>query len=252
MGEEVGVELKSKEMYTVDYAPGEGVVLNKFSLDNFPESKQEIQFLSIEKQKNPLNFTLKFSLKTKINGEAFEFLTEISEEMVANGTIDIAKVLAFQVHKMTGFGRDQIEAAINMLTGGTSPSKNPASEIIKLDKTLPNVAFEQLPAMDKLVKMPCACGVGKSTLYSVIQHLNDVDKWSRERIADWIDRLHDAGIINAEFKPWGDDSEPDKPGLDISGKMGDFEKAMNAFNETIKDITEKFENLGGKNEDKDC
>lgn len=48
-----------------------------------------------------------------------------------------------------------------------------------------------------------------SPLYDVIIHLNDICKWSREKIADWIDELHDSGKINAEFQPWNED--PEKP-----------------------------------------
>lgn len=64
----------------------------------------------------------------------------------------------------------------------------------------------KLPAIDTIVPYPCkkdcACGyVEKSgSLREIIMHLNDLDKWSREAIADWIDELHDKGLINAEFQ----------------------------------------------------
>lgn len=58
----------------------------------------------------------------------------------------------------------------------------------------------------------------KAKLWSVVQHLNDYHKWSRDKIADWIDDLHDRGIINAEFEPWGEEPEPDKTELSESDK----------------------------------
>jgi len=41
-----------------------------------------------------------------------------------------------------------------------------------------------------------------STIRNIIIHLNDDIKWSREKIADWLDELHDSGQVNIEFQPW--------------------------------------------------
>lgn len=71
---------------------------------------------------------------------------------------------------------------------------NQVSEIERMAK--------QLPGVTSYVDFPCQCWTSKSTLFNVIIHLNDQCKWSREKIADWIDRLHDDGKINAEFQPW--------------------------------------------------
>lgn len=53
--------------------------------------------------------------------------------------------------------------------------------------------------------------VGTSdTLRHNIIHLNDLHKWTREKIADWLDDLHDSGQVNLEFSPWkegNDDNE---------------------------------------------
>ena len=65
----------------------------------------------------------------------------------------------------------------------------------------------KLPGVDSVVRYPCSCDdrPKKDSLWAVIVHLNDGhEDWSRERIADWVDELHDAGIINAEFQPWGE------------------------------------------------
>jgi hypothetical protein len=35
----------------------------------------------------------------------------------------------------------------------------------------------------------------------MIQHLNDHHKWTREgQIADWLDKLHDDGMVDLSFK----------------------------------------------------
>lgn len=76
--------------------------------------------------------------------------------------------------------------------------------------TIHNISIDskanKLPAMDTRVDYPCDCNGGQQTVYRMVQHLNDYEKWTRDRIADWIDRMHDAGIIDAEFK-----TEPEPP-----------------------------------------
>lgn len=62
---------------------------------------------------------------------------------------------------------------------------------------------EKLPGVGTMVEYPCSCIISqpsnKETLFYVIIHLNDSCGWTREQIADWVDKLHDDGIINAEF-----------------------------------------------------
>jgi len=59
------------------------------------------------------------------------------------------------------------------------------------------------PALDATVESPCVCpsvryeyGLRvqdgskiRGSIGAVIIHLNDIDRWSRERIADWLDTL---------------------------------------------------------------
>lgn len=47
-----------------------------------------------------------------------------------------------------------------------------------------------------------------SSLKHMVIHLNDVHKWTREQIADWMDELHDAGLIDIEFKVDADTELP--------------------------------------------
>jgi len=49
----------------------------------------------------------------------------------------------------------------------------------------------------------------KLTVMDCIFHLNDIEDWSRESIADWLDELHDQGIINIELEPWEEDTNDD-------------------------------------------
>lgn len=71
-----------------------------------------------------------------------------------------------------------------------------------------------LPGMETIIELPCICVETyhpgyKLPLWSLIQHLNDTHtEWTRERIADWLDELHDAGKINIEFKVDDVEDEP--------------------------------------------
>lgn len=82
---------------------------------------------------------------------------------------------------------------------------NPAVAVMSDASTL----SRSLPGVQSFVEYPCDCYPPfehrSATLWNIIQHLNDDDDWSREKIADWIDELHDKKIINAEFAPWNDD-----------------------------------------------
>lgn len=47
-----------------------------------------------------------------------------------------------------------------------------------------------MPDIHATVTPPCTCeGRTPGTVHDVIIHLNDTDKWTRERIADWLDTL---------------------------------------------------------------
>lgn len=69
-----------------------------------------------------------------------------------------------------------------------APTPNPNIE--KLARNLPGV--------QEMVKSPC-CGTTDSLLRTVI-HLNDFHKWTREKIADWLDLLAERDGIDLTFK----------------------------------------------------
>lgn len=78
------------------------------------------------------------------------------------------------------------------------------------------VKSRELPGVDSYVPPGCDCSFvysdihpNKVHLWKHIQHLNDQHRWSREKIADWLDGLADEGIINIDFEPWEEDKEND-------------------------------------------
>lgn len=48
-----------------------------------------------------------------------------------------------------------------------------------------------LPGADVEVKYPCGCSGSNNSIRSIIMHLNDKDKWTREQIADWLTEIDD-------------------------------------------------------------
>jgi hypothetical protein len=85
--------------------------------------------------------------------------------------------------------------------------ENPAYHVVN-DNSVSSQT-RNLPGMGKVVPMPCDHPVNL-TLWAGVQHLNDTHQWSREKIADWLDELHDSGVVNLEFEPWGDEGPKEK------------------------------------------
>lgn len=61
-----------------------------------------------------------------------------------------------------------------------------------------SILAKSLPGMEQQIMCP-RCDFGNS-MYHIVQHLNDHHKWSRDKIADWLDDLADRGMINIDFK----------------------------------------------------
>lgn len=88
---------------------------------------------------------------------------------------------------------------------GVATTDNHVSEMAR---HLPGVMTKVEPpkwCKTNIAKGADGCGSAPQAVYYLVQHLNDYHKLSREVIADWIDELHDAGKMNAEFKPWGEE-----------------------------------------------
>ncbi len=72
-------------------------------------------------------------------------------------------------------------------------SKDDFDDLSKLSESLPGILYT-------FVKFPCGCRTDVANLKTIIIHLNDKDKWPREKIADWLDDLADRGIVDIDFK----------------------------------------------------
>jgi hypothetical protein len=100
---------------------------------------------------------------------------------------------------------------------------------------------KKLPGMNYITDYPCGCKrledtvdeygwhlrrvtdePVRGTLWGAVQHLNDKHKeWSRERIADWLDELHESGKVNLEFQPWGEDEPVEE---EVAHQLSDEQK----------------------------
>ena len=65
----------------------------------------------------------------------------------------------------------------------------------------------KLPGMQAIVVCPCSCDKGSLELISIIMHLNDKhspgildEVWTTEDVCNWLDELHDSGIVNLEIE----------------------------------------------------
>lgn len=83
----------------------------------------------------------------------------------------------------------------------TSPSKNinPGAKFKESETDQLASVASQLPGVQAVVSYPCYCDI-EATVYRVIMHLNDREKWSREKIADWLDELQDKQGYDFTFK----------------------------------------------------
>lgn len=55
----------------------------------------------------------------------------------------------------------------------------------------------RLPGMKEWVPNPVNGGM--APIWAIIPYLNDHMKWSRDKIADWLDSLHDGGTAKLSF-----------------------------------------------------
>jgi hypothetical protein len=120
-------------------------------------------------------------------------------------------------------GTHAIGGAIDVYSYGNKPAK---PVIPKINGKPISLVADELPCMNQTVPHPpqilsksiCENINGEplsDKLKSMVIHLNDTHRWTREQIADWIDELHDNGLINAEFEPW-----EDSPVQDLDGWTG--------------------------------
>lgn len=73
-----------------------------------------------------------------------------------------------------------------------------------------SMASRKLPGINSPTDYPCNCPRFKDVrdpVRDVIMHLNDKERWSREKIADWLDDLQDNQGYNFDFQPWAEEEE---------------------------------------------
>lgn len=115
----------------------------------------------------------------------------VSQTVVVQLRHDLTKYLAKTSYEKNAFAYPDVKS-----------SSSVSVELNELSKGLPGVGAN--------VVSPCTCTKSdffeqkasplKDSVWSLIQHLNDFHKeWTRERIADWLDELHDTGQVNIEF-----------------------------------------------------
>lgn len=169
------------------------------------------------------------TVNTILNGTPIEIKWSVSAAVLEYATDgQIADMIAPMViqyadyHKIT-FTTDDIKViSFKMVKGmrqftGVNKKKNYSGNPGTVNGKPVSSLAHLLPGVQANVKFPCDCwklNPEKSqALENVIMHLNDYHTdtisgrsvWSREKIADWLDELHDSGIVNLEFQPW--DSE---------------------------------------------
>lgn len=118
-----------------------------------------------------------------------------------------------------------------------APTKNHSS--------LAQELHHMIPGIEDTVTSPCPCGL-KFSIWRMVQHLNDAhhpgqeknpDKWSRERIADWLDTLDADLVLDPDRKP--PTSTPST--WPIGEGSAKFAKAMMEINVTLDQMYEGIE-----------
>lgn len=56
------------------------------------------------------------------------------------------------------------------------------------EQTPNEVLYEAIPHLRELADCPCGCN-DRTEIWACVIHLNDRAKWTRERIADWLETL---------------------------------------------------------------
>jgi hypothetical protein len=188
------------------------------------------------------NHGIKYNMNGKVDYVEFEFTNAVLASSGFGDFYQIIQLLCDEIAnkheypKLSCVFAEYVQKCIekdmppkkqnSMLSYSIAPPQAVAVTASNLD--ISNIS-KKLPGMKAEVEFPCECflenfyiGVDevghpvfkkgtkreRQTIWNIVQHLNDSDKWSREKIADWLDELHDSGKVNIEFQPW--EEEPVK------------------------------------------
>lgn len=164
---------------------------------------------------------IQHSIITEINNGLLYHLSDLDyviELIIKNVTSKMsgAEYSNMQIQYVTKKIHNQLK--VNSKASGYSISYSPAPSVNKQNSTNEFAKLsEQLPGIKTEVAFPCDCVsrmydpkadqyveyphiIKKGLIHAVIMHLNDQHKWSREKIADWLDELHDTGQVDIAFK----------------------------------------------------
>ena len=179
--------------------------------------------LSAWHQKVLNSFTNEFGENHKFLPDLVEALTRFAVNAMATGKYTIKSSSKITPEQEEFFNKmketlSQPEVLSQPVSDSHKAQGNPISKLLKEKRSLSRASYE-LPGINATVELPCDCTRKKSVatedenwvaivdtgeprqsvLRNAIMHLNDEHKWTRERIADWLDELHDQGKINIEF-----------------------------------------------------
>lgn len=191
-----------------------------FSHNEYIPHAKTITLLSVDRLCSPSymvdSFTCKYSIDAVVKYAAYN----ISYEMLASISSE-SDLFSLVSHNIARYIADDIQCS-EILFVDLAAEINSMFMKSKGHSTGPNVAFKfyldgdtarppevrKLPGMHERVTCPVDICVTEhyteTTLYTLVQHLNDTHNWTRERIADWLDEQADAGKINIDFQPWSE------------------------------------------------
>lgn len=180
--------------------------------------------LTVYREYSPIkmatNFRCRYYYQDKVHTkllmvESFSLADpELNSEIVIDTFVDELSNDYPGIHpKVLELFRERVAFAFadTLEVGGPAASSEQESDGLPAWESIQK-ASKELPGITTLVKSPCDCKrkYDHFTLWSLIQHLNDEHKeWTREKIADWLDELHDSGEVNIEFEPWKEEDEQD-------------------------------------------
>lgn len=160
----------------------------------------------------------RFEYKLNLNGKVLVSTQYVSRELLDNLTDvdDLPAFLGGVKQSLVSYMHDylvkdmeyvisaDISADVSKSAVGGyvySPNEKASKSIFGTGhQTLQPSVKKVLPSGEKSiyeVSVDCPACSSQNEVYYMIQHLNDVHTWDRKtQIADWLDTLHDAGIID--------------------------------------------------------
>lgn len=161
------------------------------------------------------------------------FAADIEAMFVEQGSpVFPETVQPVQIWKLEGVTFEALSIASTPMK--PAPTKNHSS--------LAQELHHMIPGIEDTVTSPCGCGL-RFSIWRMVQHLNDAhhpgqeknpDKWSRERIADWLDTLDADLVLDPDRKP------PTRP-PPLVADGGKFAEAMMEINVTLDQMYEGIE-----------